>query len=77
MKKLQYIISSLLLGCAVSCTSLDQPSLNIVQDKDIFASEKSVSFYMSSLYSLMPIEDFKYGTDMEDGFFPGPVFFAT
>lgn len=69
MKKLQYIISSLLLGCAVSCTSLDQPSLNIVQDKDIFASEKSVSFYMSSLYSLMPIEDFKYGTDMEDGFF--------
>lgn len=69
MKKLLYIVSSLLTAFTVGCTSLDQPSLNIVQDKDIFASEKSVSYYMSSLYSLMPIEDFKFGTDMEDGFF--------
>lgn len=59
------IIMFLNLG---ACTDLDMPPLNIVQDEDVF-TESGMKAYMASLYSRMPIEDFKSGiVAASDGF---------
>ena len=53
MKK---IIASLFLAIlGTSCNSLDVPPVDIIQDKDIFASESGITAYMASLYNDMPI----------------------
>lgn len=60
MKKIIYIITGiLLLGLAPACNDLNIPPLNVVQDKDIF-NDAGMQAYMASLYSRMPMEDFKY-----------------
>ena len=58
----------------MSCTPLDQPALNVVQDKDIFRNEQTVANYMSALYNLMPMEDFKYSANSgTNGFFQAGI----
>lgn len=60
MKLSKYI---LLLGltCSMpSCIELDVPPLNIIQNDDVFASEKGVTTYLSRLYGMSFIEDFRY-----------------
>lgn len=55
MKKL--IVSLFIAMLGTSCNTLDVPPLNIIQDKDIFASESGITAYMASLYNDMPIQD--------------------
>lgn len=56
------ILSTLLIviSCMAGCRKLDVPPVNIVQDKDIFASPNGVQAYMARIYSEMPIEDFRF-----------------
>ena len=49
--------SSILVSCK---RSLNIPPMNVVQDKDLFASAGGMSIYLSRMYSQMPFEDFKY-----------------
>ncbi len=58
----------LLFGAVCACNKLDIDPVNIVQDKDIF-NDAGMQAYMATLYSRMPIEDFKYSaTSGDDGF---------
>ncbi len=69
MRKIIYSLLALCIGFAVTaCNSLDVPPMNIAKDDDLFTSADGISYYMSSLYSWLPIEDFKYSCDTEDGF---------
>ncbi|MCC5905816.1 MAG: RagB/SusD family nutrient uptake outer membrane protein [Balneolaceae bacterium] len=43
-----------------SCTDLNVPPIDVVQDSDIFGSEAGIDSYMARLYSQLPIEDFRY-----------------
>ncbi len=52
----------------MACNDLDIPPMDVVQDKDLFNSEGGIKTYMSSLYERLPIEDFRFSTDQEDGF---------
>lgn len=60
MKRIIYILMITITLGFWSCTDLDILPLNIVQDEDIF-TESGMKAYMASLYSRMPIEDFKSG----------------
>ncbi len=45
----------------VSCNDfLDVPPVNIIQDEAIFKSESGIKAYLTTLYSDLPIEDFRY-----------------
>lgn len=73
MKRLFFIYMLIFVG-VMSCTPLDQPALNVVQDKDIFRNEQTVANYMSALYNLMPMEDFKYSANSgTNGFFQAGI----
>lgn len=50
-----------------ACNDLDVAPLNVIQDKDLFATEEGVSAYMAALYDHLPIEDFRYSAGV--GFF--------
>src|SRR5699024_4531099 len=56
------IIFFILLCFFFSCSKLDIPPMNIVQDKEIFTNEGGINAYMARLYSEMPIEDFRYNS---------------
>lgn len=47
----------------VSCVDLDIPPMNIVTDDDIMTSANGIEAYMARLYSMLPIEDFRYNKD--------------
>lgn len=69
MKKILNNLALLVsIGILSGCNSLDIPPINIVNDDDIFKSQTGVEYYMSSIYSRMPIEDFKYAAKGGDGF---------
>ena len=51
------LLGSLLLA---GCVDLDIPSKNKVSDDDLLSSASGMAVYMASLYSYLPIEDFKY-----------------
>ncbi|KAA6335498.1 RagB/SusD family nutrient uptake outer membrane protein [termite gut metagenome] len=61
-KNIKYIIWTIFAYCGVvtSCTDLDIPPMNVVQDKDLFSSDAGMAIYLSRMYSQMPFEDFKY-----------------
>lgn len=60
MKKyIVILLASLWLGLS-ACEKLDEPPLNVVQDKDLFTNEAGITAYMARIYYKMPIEDFKY-----------------
>lgn len=59
----QFIISFCVLSAIVSCNDLDLPSINIIQDKDVFSTESGVTAYMTRLYKDLPIEGFKFNKD--------------
>ncbi|MEC5146418.1 RagB/SusD family nutrient uptake outer membrane protein [Chitinophaga sp. 212800010-3] len=65
------ILSTLLIviSCMAGCRKLDVPPVNIVQDKDIFASPNGVQAYMARIYSEMPIEDFRFSPTRGFNFF--------
>lgn len=44
----------------LSCVDLDIPPLNIVTDNEILTSRDGVTAYMARLYSMLPMEDFRY-----------------
>lgn len=54
------ILFSIFLVFATSCTELDIPPMNVIQDEDVFGSTEGVRSYMARIYSQMPIEDFRY-----------------
>ncbi|MCD7978577.1 MAG: RagB/SusD family nutrient uptake outer membrane protein [Tannerellaceae bacterium] len=58
------ILSFLLTGLW-ACNDLDVPSINIIQDQDVFRSESGVTSYMVRLYEDLPVEDFNFN---EEGF---------
>jgi len=43
-----------------SCVDMDIPAKNKVTDGDLLSSQAGMVVYMSEMYSLLPIEDFKY-----------------
>ncbi len=59
MKKILLYATTLLL-CAISCTKMDIKPKNIVTDDDLLSNQAGMSIYMSTMYSSMPWEDFKY-----------------
>ena len=44
----------------VSCTDMNIPPLNVVGDDDIFGNEAGVMSQVARMYSIMPLEDFRY-----------------
>lgn len=54
------IITILTLLIQPGCRDLDIDPLNVIQDKDVFATEAGVSGYMATIYRALPIEDFFY-----------------
>jgi hypothetical protein len=60
MKISKYILLLSLVCGAFSCMDLDVPSMNVVQDKDIFGSEAGINSYLARVYSGTPMEDFRY-----------------
>ncbi len=65
--KLKYsILIILALSTVSSCKKyLDIPPMNVVQDKDLFASTSGMTVYLSRMYSQMPFEDFKYSPNRQ------------
>jgi len=55
-----FILSLALLLTVPACTKLDVPPINIIQDDDIFGSKNGITSYMARMYSLLPVEDFRY-----------------
>lgn len=47
----------------VSCNDLNQPPINIIQDKDVFNTESGVNAFIVRLYEELPIEDFQFNKD--------------
>jgi hypothetical protein len=60
MKKTVYIITLML--ALFSCKKLDIAPNSIIQDKDVFGTSNGIAAYMATLYTLLPIEDFRYQT---------------
>ncbi len=50
-----------------ACNDLDVAPLNVIQDKDLFATEEGIEAYMAALYDRLPVEDFRYSASV--GFF--------
>lgn len=59
MKKILLYMAALVLGVS-SCTEMDLPPKNTVTDDNLLSNSAGMSIYMSTLYSKMPWEDFKY-----------------
>jgi hypothetical protein len=73
MKKYSYIVLTAFFLCFSSCTKLDIPPMNVIQDKDVFTSPEGIQSYMARIYSQMPIEDFRYSPATGfNTFFYGP-----
>ncbi|MAZ27684.1 MAG: RagB/SusD family nutrient uptake outer membrane protein [Cytophagaceae bacterium] len=73
MKKYSFLIITAFFVCFTSCTELEIPPMNVIQDKDVFTSEEGISSYMARIYSEMPIEDFRYSPATGfNTFFYGP-----
>lgn len=60
---LKACIVAALCTVPTSCVDLDIPPMNIVTDKDIMTSSNGIEAYMARLYSMLPIEDFRYNKD--------------
>lgn len=58
--KLKKYILLFYLGSFMACTDLDIPPKNIISDVDIFGSTEGVISYISRMYSILPMEDFRY-----------------
>lgn len=54
------ILSLMLLLTVPACTKLDVPPMDIVQEETIFGSANGIASYMARMYSLLPVEDFRY-----------------
>ncbi len=61
MKKIIFILT--LFFAFTSCNKLDIAPNNIIQDKDIFSTPSGVAAYMATIYTYLPIEDFRYQVD--------------
>jgi hypothetical protein len=70
-KNIIYIIAVFI--AVASCDILDIKPLNIITDEDIFTTESGIDAYFVSLYNWnsLPIEDFRFGAQSQDGSFPG------
>ncbi|MRG47533.1 RagB/SusD family nutrient uptake outer membrane protein [Chitinophaga sp. SYP-B3965] len=62
MKRLKYMAAVILLAVFPACNTLDIPPVSVIQDPDIFTDDAGIAAYMASLYSRMPMEDFKFST---------------
>lgn len=58
--KLKTIASILCASVMFSCTDLDMPPVNVVNEEDLFANEAGTLSYLSSMYMNLPLEDFRY-----------------
>lgn len=58
--KLKKYLYLLCLGALCSCTDMDIPPKNILNEKDIFGNTNGVMSYISRMYSTLPMEDFRY-----------------
>jgi len=54
------IITILAVLLQPSCKDLDIDPLNVIQDKDVFATEAGIKGYLATIYRALPIEDFYY-----------------
>ncbi|MCF6405145.1 RagB/SusD family nutrient uptake outer membrane protein [Chitinophaga filiformis] len=54
------IITLLAILLQPSCKDLNIDPLNVIQDKDVFATEAGVKGYLATIYRALPIEDFYY-----------------
>lgn len=66
MKRLKYYLLILCAGILASCTDLDIPPKHIFNEKDIYGSTEGVTSALARIYSLTPMEDFRYS--FERGF---------
>ena len=72
MKTINRILYSLLAMVIIgsgSCTKLDIPPMNVIQDNDVFTTSGGIQIYMARLYSELPIEDFRYSPTRGLNFF--------
>jgi hypothetical protein len=60
MKKKIYIV--IVFFALFSCKKLDISPNSIIKDTDVFGTKDGVAAFMGSLYSYLPIEDFRYQT---------------
>ena len=61
MRHIKSAISILIcIVLAASCVNLDVPPKNIVTSDALLSNESGLDIYMASLYSYLPVEDFKY-----------------
>ena len=62
MKNKIYISIIIVLAVLLqpSCKDLNIDPLNVIQDKDVFATEAGVKGYLATIYRALPIEDFYY-----------------
>lgn len=66
--RLKKYILLLCAGAVFSCTDLDIPPKNILGEQEIFGSTDGVMTYIARIYSILPMEDFRY-------YYPGsPIF---
>lgn len=64
--KYSFVIILIISTGLSSCKKyLDIPPMNVVQDKDLFASPAGMAVYLSRMYSQMPFEDFKYSPNRQ------------
>ena len=59
MKK-SILFSLVCLLMITSCVNMDLPSKNKISDDDLMSTQSGMAIYMARLYSLLPVEDFKY-----------------
>jgi hypothetical protein len=52
-----------MMAVLFACNDLDVPPINIVGDKEAFASESGVTAYLARLYRDLPVEDFMTNVD--------------
>ena len=63
MKKFKYLFLIFCIGL-LACNKLNVPPMNIIKDQDVFNSVDGITAYMAKLYSLLPVEDFKYSANL-------------
>lgn len=71
MKRTKYFFL-LLTVCGLACNKLNVPPTSIIQDKDIFSSASGIDAYMATVYSALPIQDFR--SNYQTGFNDFPCF---
>jgi len=72
MKHTKYLIYLILIYFFSACNKLDVPPTSIIQDKDIFSSQSGIDAYMATVYSALPIQDFR--SNYQTGFNDFPCF---